>query len=76
MGSIIRSGDYKLIKLHTTGDFELYNLADDPGEQNNLAVTRPDITSRLLCELETWFESVEADRNSIDDPLHRPSVMQ
>jgi len=55
---------------------ELYNLADDPGEQNNLAVTRPDITSRLLCELETWFESVEADRNSIDDPLHRPSVMQ
>jgi len=49
---------------------ELYNLAEDPGETRNLADAHPGRVHRLLCELETWFESVEADRLSIDDPLH------
>jgi arylsulfatase A len=49
---------------------ELYNIADDPGEQNNMADAQPDRVHRLLVELETWFESVEEDRRSIDDPLH------
>lgn len=49
---------------------ELYNLDVDPGEQFNVADQHPDITHRLLTELETWFESVEADRKTIDDPLH------
>ena len=55
---------------------ELYNLAIDPGEQNNLAVQHPQITHRLLRELETWFESVETDRRSIDDPLHNPDSIR
>ena len=49
---------------------ELYNLDVDPGEQFNVTDQHPDTTQRLLTELETWFESVEADRKSIDDPLH------
>ena len=49
---------------------QLYNLADDPGEENDLAMTYPDIASRLTSELETWFEEVEAERQSIADPLH------
>ncbi len=49
---------------------ELYNIANDPGEQHNLADDQPDRVHRLLIELETWFESVEEDRRSIDDPLH------
>ncbi len=46
---------------------ELYNIAEDPLEQNNLAEVEPDRTRRMLTELETWFEEVEAERRSIDD---------
>ena len=46
---------------------ELYNIAEDPLEQNNLADKYPDITRRMLRELETWFEEVEAERRSIKD---------
>ena len=50
---------------------ELYNLYCDPGEKFDVANQNPEIVSRLLKELETWFESVENDRKSIDDPIHR-----
>ncbi len=46
---------------------ELYNIEEDPYERSNLADKYPDIARRLLRELETWFEEVEADRRSIDD---------
>ena len=49
---------------------ELYNLAEDPGEMHNCADKHPDKVRKLIMELETWFDSVEADRTSIDDPLH------
>jgi len=46
---------------------ELYNLLDDPLESRNLAEWESDRVSRMLSELETWFEEVEADRLAIDD---------
>ncbi len=46
---------------------ELYNIADDPLERANVAEQHPEVVSRLLGELEEWFEDVEADRRSIDD---------
>jgi arylsulfatase A-like enzyme len=46
---------------------ELYNLADDPLEQHNLAAQHPDQVSRLLRLLENWFEEVESDRRKIKD---------
>ena len=49
---------------------ELYNLADDPGESEDVAKDNPEIVSKLLNDLESWFESVENDRKKIDDPLH------
>ncbi len=44
---------------------ELYNLADDPGEQNNLAQTYPERVDRMASALDRWFESVDADRRTI-----------
>lgn len=41
---------------------QLYNLAEDPGEANDLAALHPDRAHRLLAQLETWFEDVEASR--------------
>jgi arylsulfatase B len=46
---------------------ELYNLADDPLEQHDLANAEPDRARKMLRELETWFEEVDAERRSIDD---------
>jgi arylsulfatase A len=46
---------------------ELYNLADDPLEQNDLAAEQPERASKMLRELETWFEEVETERATIED---------
>ena len=46
---------------------QLFHLADDPGEQHDLADQEPRRAGRMLSDLETWFEQVEADRASIDD---------
>ena len=47
---------------------QLYNIADDPLEQTDLSAQHPDRVRKMLSELETWFESVEADRQSIGGP--------
>ncbi len=47
---------------------QLYNLAEDPGETNDLAAADPDRVSRMLGALEQWFEEVEAERATIDEP--------
>ena len=49
---------------------QLYNLAVDPGEANDVTAQHPERVRKMLDELDTWFESVEADRRTIDDPLH------
>ena len=38
----LRKGDWKLIYRHRTQALELYNLADDIGERNNLADSEPE----------------------------------
>ena len=60
MGSVIRSGDYKLIKFHKTGDIELYNLAADLGETKNLAKALPKVASRLSAQLDNWLTETKA----------------
>jgi arylsulfatase A len=40
-GGAIRDGKYKLIEYFETGELELYNLEEDPGEQRNLASELP-----------------------------------
>ncbi len=37
---------------------ELYNIHDDPREQNNLAAQEPERLARMLNDVETWFEEV------------------
>jgi len=45
----------------------LYNIDRDPLERHDLAEAQPARTARMLRQLETWFESVEAERRSIRD---------
>ena len=43
----IRKGNLKLIEFFDTGETELYDLAKDPGEQNDLSDALPERTPRL-----------------------------
>jgi arylsulfatase A len=46
---------------------ELYSVAEDPLEQHNLAEKHPDRVSRMLRDLESWFDEVDQERRSIDE---------
>ena len=44
---------------------ELYNIDEDPLEQENLAERETQRVAHMLNELENWFEEVEAERRRI-----------
>ncbi len=50
----IREGDWKLIEFFDNRTVELYNLAEDIGEQNNLATALPEKAARLRQQLADW----------------------
>ncbi|MDF7826143.1 sulfatase [Pontiellaceae bacterium B12227] len=58
--SIIRSGDWKLIFYHEDQRMELYNLADDIGEQADLAAKHPEKVSGLKKQLDAWLADTGA----------------
>jgi arylsulfatase A-like enzyme len=58
--SVIRAGDFKLIEFLEDGHVELYNLADDPAEQRDLAASRRDLADQLRKRLHAWRQSVDA----------------
>lgn len=65
----LRMGDWKLIRgsvephefhgneIGTLPQHQLYNLADDPGERENLAKKMPDLTARLAAMLDKLEEN-------------------
>jgi len=57
---------YKLLKLD--GDYELYDLVNDPAESKDLIDQRPDIAAELTTEYEAWNETVEASAGGEDYP--------
>ena len=52
--SVIRKGDWKLIESLENGQLELFNLKEDLGEKNNLALTLPRKANELRQALHTW----------------------
>lgn len=61
--------DYKLLtqKLKK-GVFELYNLAEDPAETNDLFTSHPKIAQRMLKQFKAWNQEVEASIAGKDYP--------
>ncbi|GGG51123.1 aryl-sulfate sulfohydrolase [Croceivirga lutea] len=59
-GSVIRKGDWKLHYYFEDDGMELYNLADDIGEKNNLVEKYPDKTNELLGLLKQWWKRTDA----------------
>jgi arylsulfatase A len=58
--SVVRSGDWKLIRFYETGTEELYNLKDDLAEQHDLAAANPAKRAELSARLDAWLKSVGA----------------
>ena len=56
----VRKGDWKLIEYFDTGQKELYNLADDIGEENNLVNTNHEKVAELHGLLKAWRKDVGA----------------
>ncbi len=59
--SVIRKGDFKLIYYYETRHWELYDLAADIGESENLAKINTEKVTELGTLLVTWLKDTGAD---------------
>ena len=59
-GAVIRSGEWKLVEFYEEGRRELFHVAKDVSESNNLAEQQPDRVRDLAEKLEAWRKSVGA----------------
>ncbi|QDU61989.1 Arylsulfatase precursor [Planctomycetes bacterium Pan216] len=60
--SALRRGRYKVIAFAEDSSVELYDLVDDPSEQNDLGLQLPKVTQRLAAELEERLTAMNARR--------------
>ena len=59
--SSIRTGDWKLIEWLEDNSVDLFNLQQDPGEQNNLADAMPQKVTEMRKQLHQWRKDVDAN---------------
>lgn len=55
-GSVIREGDFKLIKYYEDNRLELYDLKNDIKEKHDLSDTMPEKTAEMHQKLNNWLE--------------------
>ena len=60
------STPYKIVrslknKRQQSLDWELYNLVDDPFEENNLATSKPDLVKKMVGEFNEWAAAVQVE---------------
>jgi len=60
LGSAVRVGDHKLIERFADGSLELYDLAADIAETENLAATQPELAAELHALLRAWRQEQDA----------------
>ena len=77
--SIVQEDGWKLIHYYEDGRDELYRLADDPGEQKDLASAEPARVKTLRVQLDGWLKAVGARLPSPDpdyDPAPRAARLE
>ncbi len=70
----IRMGDWKLIEYFEDGTLELYNLAEDLGEEQNLASRLTKRTARMHSMLKAWRRSTAAPVPTEKNPKFDPAA--
>lgn len=68
----LQRGSYKLV-AHTDynadiEDFELFNIDEDPYEQNNIVVRDPILAKDLKSKMELWYNELTQSENLLDSP--------
>ncbi|MEM6845290.1 MAG: sulfatase, partial [Bacteroidota bacterium] len=56
----VREGKWKLIENYETGGTELFNLAEDISEKNDLKFSHPEKAQQLYSMLKNWRTEVDA----------------
>ena len=59
-GAAVIDGDWKLIEFYEQDDCQLYNLATDIGESDDLSEQQPDVTNKLRNKLAAWQKKIGA----------------
>ena len=67
----VRDGDYKLIHFYDPVKSELYDLAADPGEQDDLAEKMPEKSDEMLQKLEQWLERTGTIRHTLNPDYNK-----
>jgi uncharacterized sulfatase len=68
----IRMGDYKLIEWYERSllgldyRYELYNVKEDIGENDNLAEKMPELVAKMKDRLHQWLEDVNANKMKLN----------
>lgn len=70
----LREGNWKYIFALREGVEELYDLDNDPDEQNNLAKAEPARTARVRQRLAAWTEANRRQYERADSPLRTTAV--
>jgi arylsulfatase A len=74
--SAIRARDWKLLHYYEDNRVELFNLRDDPREQNNLREKFPDKASELNRKLEAWLTESGAQLPTANPDYKPPKPKQ
>lgn len=70
--SVIREGDWKLIRYYEDNRYELYDLVADPAENRPVNESYPRKLARLQRKLAGWLRHTEA-LFPVPDPQHDPA---
>lgn len=52
---MVRCGDWKIVKANN-GDWQLYNIKDDPTELKDLSIAKPEKVEELAVKYEEWLD--------------------
>jgi len=69
--SIIRAGDWKLIKRYEGKTFELFNLKEDLSETHDLSEEMPDKVKELDARLTRWLKEVGAKLPKLNPDFYK-----
>jgi arylsulfatase A-like enzyme/cephalosporin-C deacetylase-like acetyl esterase len=58
----LRQGDWKIVREKPTQEWMLFNLAEDIGEQHDLANEHPERVQQLATEFERWQQEIAQSR--------------